>query len=284
MLPITTCTVCKRFTKLFQYSIESIVDMVDEILIFDDSSDTDLDETDFTKFVNVSIIRGVDLGNDLGKKKQYLSELAKNQIVMRWDDDFILYNTDLLQRIYVMFQEQALDFVITYNYNMSYTLDHVKTKQPYCTEIYIYKKGVVTFTRYKEYPDYPALCKPRDELSSNTIDECLFLHMSNFKSYEYLLYRSFMCEFCNQTDFSTYYEWLFFKENQRICHIQNEMDDFKRIKNNYIRSRTYPINSIQLLEPPLCMNNLDPLLVTYIRDKFKIIKTSEITFRYDITL
>ena len=76
MLPITSCTVCRRFTQLFQYSIESIVNIIDEILILDDSCEEDVDYTNFAKYSNIKIIKSDEFGNDLGKKKQYLANIS----------------------------------------------------------------------------------------------------------------------------------------------------------------------------------------------------------------
>ena len=283
MLPITTCTVCRQFTRLFQYSIESIVDVIDEILIFDDSSIDDVNTTDFTKYSNVKIIKKA-FGNDLGKKKQYLTNLAKHEIIMRWDDDFILYNKELMRNICNIMQEQTLDFVITYNYNISFTLDYVNASQPYCDEIYIYRKGVVTFQHEKNFPDYPVLYKHHSDLLSKSIDECLFLHMSNFKSYESLLYRNFMCAFCSQSKFSNYYEWLFYNEYKRSPATNCELMQFKLININYIKNRVYPLNSIKLLQPSLKLDILNPQLITFIRDHFKIVLTNDSNFTYEITL
>ena len=89
MLPITSCTVCRRFTQLFQYSIESIVNIIDEILILDDSCEEDVDYTNFAKYSNIKIIKSDEFGNDLGKKKQYLANISKHEIVMRWDDEIV---------------------------------------------------------------------------------------------------------------------------------------------------------------------------------------------------
>ena len=68
MLPITTCTVCRQFTRLFQYSIESIVDVIDEILIFDDSSIDDVNTTDFTKYSKNDSVKGVRVEEKSGKR------------------------------------------------------------------------------------------------------------------------------------------------------------------------------------------------------------------------
>jgi hypothetical protein len=95
MLPITTCTVTMNNGKLLKYSIESIVNYVSEIFIFDDSTnefDRNIYLNELDKYENVTIFRTKHYGKDLGKKKQFLVDKASNDIVMRWDDDFILYN------------------------------------------------------------------------------------------------------------------------------------------------------------------------------------------------
>lgn len=284
MLPITSCTVCRRFTQLFQYSIESIVNIIDEILILDDSCEEDVDYTNFAKYSNIKIIKSDEFGNDLGKKKQYLANISKHEIVMRWDDDFILYNADLMRTICDIMREQTLDFVITQNYNISFSLDYVNASQPYCDEIYIYRKGVLEFQHKKGFPDYPLLHKNHNDLLSKSIDECLFLHMSNFKSYESILYRSFMCAFCSQTKYLNYYEWLFYERNKRNPSSEDELLQFKSINIDYIKKRTYPLTSVKLIQPPLNFEILNPCLVSFIRDNFKIIFTNDANFTYEVNL
>jgi len=284
MLPITSCTVCRRFTQLFQYSIESIANIIDEILILDDSCEEDVDYTIFAKYSNIKIIKSDEFGNDLGKKKQYLVNISKHEIVMRWDDDFILYNAELMKNICDIMREQTLDFVITQNYNISFSLDYVNASQPYCDEIYIYRKSVLEFQHKKGFPDYPLLHKNHNDLLSKSIDECLFLHMSNFKSYESILYRNFMCAFCSQTKYLNYYEWLFYERNKRNPSSEDELLQFKSINIDYIKKRTYPLTSVKLIQPPLNFEILNPSLVSFIRDNFKIIFTNDANFTYEVNL
>ena len=203
---------------------------------------------------------------------------------MRWDDDFILYSTKLMKNICDIMREQTLDFVITQNYNISYSLDYINASQPYCDEIYIYRKGVITFQEKKGFPDYPQLYKHHNDLLSKSINDCLFLHMSNFKSYEYILYRSFMCAFCSQNKYSNYYEWLFNERKKRNPFTEHELLEFKSINIDYIKNRIYPLTSIKLIHPHLKIELLNPQFVTFIRDNFKIVLINDTNFRYDVTL
>ena len=143
MYNITTCTVTINNGKLLKYSIESIVNYISEIFIFDDSTNDFnrnpyLDELD--KYENVKIFRTTQFGKDLGKKKQYLVDNASNDIVMRWDDDFILYNTHLLEYIYKELSISNLDTIVTKNLNVAFTFNYLRNEHPVCGEIYLYKK------------------------------------------------------------------------------------------------------------------------------------------------
>ena len=98
MLNITSCTVTDDPNNLLYYSILSIVNIVDEILIYDDAKYY-FDYSIFDKYENVKILTNKSLKN-LGEKKQLLVDNSKNDIVMRWDDDFILYSEDVLNDCY----------------------------------------------------------------------------------------------------------------------------------------------------------------------------------------
>ncbi len=71
-LLISAIVVTKNNGELIKYSIESIVNYIDEILIYDDSdcNDKNLYLCDLEKYNNVKIINhNHDYGTDLGKKK-----------------------------------------------------------------------------------------------------------------------------------------------------------------------------------------------------------------------
>jgi len=158
MLKITTCTVTNHFNELLLFSIKSIVNVIDEILIFDDSISQNCYK-ELLKYENIKIITNDKFGKDLGKKKQHLVDISSNDIVMRWDNDFILYDVDLLNDIYIKLQNDNIDYVLTDNYNISYSFEYENKKYPFVTECYIYKKNIIKFTNFKYFLDYPVIIK-----------------------------------------------------------------------------------------------------------------------------
>jgi hypothetical protein len=71
-LKITSCTVTNKFNDLLKFSIRSIVNIIDEILIFDDSNEDDYKNTtiydELLNYNNVRIVKNRELDKDLGKK------------------------------------------------------------------------------------------------------------------------------------------------------------------------------------------------------------------------
>ena len=230
MLPITTCTVTMNNGKLLKYSIESIVNYVSEIFIFDDSTnefDRNIYLNELDKYENVTIFRTKHYGKDLGKKKQFLVDKASNDIVMRWDDDFILYNKFLLEYIYYELSNSELDTIITQNWNIAFTFEYTSMNHKYCEEIYIYKKNSIIFGKKYGYCDFP------NKVKTNTIhlNRCLFLHMWNFKSYENMAFREYMSQYLCDDDYYNYYEYCYVNLFPNQKYNYNDIIKYKRDKN-----------------------------------------------------
>ena len=128
MLNITSCTVTNNNGLLLKYSILSIVDHIDEILIFDDSGNHEYNYVlkDLSKYKNVKIFRTDIFGKDLGKKKQFLVDNARHDIVMRWDDDFVLYDVDLLCSAYKTLQIPRFKGIVAQNYNLAFAYYYLR--------------------------------------------------------------------------------------------------------------------------------------------------------------
>ena len=148
MLNISVCTVTNNNGKLLQYSIESIVKYVDEILIFDDSS-FDNDQNIFLEYLrhyeNVIIFKTNEFGKDLGKKKQFLVNNAKHDIILRWDDDFILYDKQLLYEVYNVISDHPIDGILLDNFNIAYDINYLRKDAIYWNEICFFKKTLYCF-------------------------------------------------------------------------------------------------------------------------------------------
>ena len=229
MYNITTCTVTINNGKLLKYSIESIVNYISEIFIFDDSTNDFnrnpyLDELD--KYENVKIFRTTQFGKDLGKKKQYLVDNASNDIVMRWDDDFILYNTHLLEYIYKELSISNLDTIVTKNLNVAFTFNYLRNEHPVCGEIYLYKKPIIKFGKLYGFCDFPI----KGRVRRIDIERPLFLHFWNFKSYENMCFREYMSPYLCDPIYNNYYEYCFVHDFQNKIYNFNTIIEYKKNK------------------------------------------------------
>lgn len=284
MYNITTCTVTINNGKLLKYSIESIVNYISEIFIFDDSTNEFnrnpyLDELD--KYENVKIIRTTQFGKDLGKKKQYLVDNASNDIVMRWDDDFILYNTHLLEYIYKELSISNLDTIVTKNLNVAFTFNYLRNEHPVCGEIYLYKKPIIKFGKLYGFCDFPI----KGRVRRIDIERPLFLHFWNFKSYENMCFREYMSPYLCNPIYNNYYEYCFVNDfpnkiynfNTIIEYKKNKIYEYENYKYNYKK------DVIENNETIDC-TRMDDDFVEYIHSNYKIVdffsKNSKL-FKYE---
>lgn len=270
MFSITTCTVTINNGKILKYSIESIVNYVSEIFIFDDSTNEFdrnpyLDELD--KYDNVKIFRTNHFGKDLGKKKQYLVDNANNDIVMRWDDDFILYNIHLLEYIYKELCSSSLDTIVTKNLNVAFTFNYLRNEHPICGEIYVYKKPLIKFGKLYGFCDFPI----KGRANRIDIERPLFLHFWNFKSYENMCFREYMSQYLCDPIYENYYEYCFVNDfpnkiynfNSIIEYKKNKIYEYENFKYNYKKD-------VCENNDPINLNNLDKEFVDYIDSNYKI--------------
>jgi hypothetical protein len=270
MFSITTCTVTINNGKILKYSIESIVKYVSEIFIFDDSTNEFdrnpyLDELD--QYENVKIFRTNQFGKDLGEKKQYLVDNATNNIVMRWDDDFILYNIHLLEYIYKELSSSRLDTIVTKNLNVAFTFNYLRNEHPICGEIYLYKKPLIKFGKLYGFCDFPI----KGRVNRIDIERPLFLHFWNFKSYENMCFREYMSQYLCDPIYNNYYEYCFVNDfpnkkynfNSIIEYKKNKICEYKDFKYNYKKN-------VCENNDPINLNNLDKGFVDYIDSNYKI--------------
>ena len=294
-LKITSCTVTNKFNDLLKFSIRSIVNIIDEILIFDDSNEDDYIDTaiynELLKYNNVRIVKDRRLGKDLGKKKQHLVDIASNEIVLRWDDDFILYDITLLTDIYKLMNDENIDYVITENLNMAFTSIFVNNSKMYCNEIYIYKKHIIQFQHANGYPDYPVIIVDKNKLRAHQFNKCLFLHMSNFKSYEALLFRSGMCPFILNETYDNFYEWLYNKHTVKSVNLTpvvnnldytfNKIIEFKRKRIDYMKNIKYSCNILKSNDLLTNCSNIDANFVDYLTKTYSIAKLNDTSFKFN---
>lgn len=284
LLPITTCTVTKNNGKLLFYSIQSIVNHISEILIFDDTTNEYdrnpcLDE--LVKYENVKIFNTKEFGKDLGKKKQYLVDNAVNDIVMRWDDDFILYNLNLLTYIYKELTTSELDTIVTLNPNFAFTLDYVRPVHNFCGEIYLYKKHIIKFGKLYGFCDFPI----KRTVNRIDIDRMLFLHFWNFKSYENMYFREYMSQYLCDETYNSYDEFCYVNEFPSKKYDFNIIIEYKKQKIKEYQTMQYNFNKdVNEFKKQFDLSILDNQFVDYIQNNYKIndvfSKNSKL-FRYE---
>ena len=294
-LKITSCTVTNKFNDLLKFSIRSIVNIIDEILIFDDSNEDDYIDTtiynELLNYNNVRIVKYRGFGKDLGKKKQHLVDIALNEIVLRWDDDFILYDITLLTDIYKLMNDENIDYVITENLNMAFTSIFVNNSKMYCNEIYIYKKHIIQFQHANGYPDYPVIIVDKNKLRARQFKKSLFLHMSNFKSHEAHLFRSGMCPFLLNEIHDDYYEWLYNKHTVKSVNLTtvinspdytfNTIIAFKRRKLNNIVNLKQSCDILKSTELLINYENIDVDFIEYLNKTYSITMLNNNSFKFN---
>jgi pyruvyltransferase len=292
-LKITAICVTKNNGELLKYSILSIVNYIDEILIYDDSLYNDnfhlIDLQN--QYKNITVVRK-EFDNDLGIKKQYLNENARNDIILRWDNDFILYDYNVLYRIYILLKENKIDGAYNLsNLNIKFAIDKLDYAM-YCKELYIFRKGIVKFGRYEKYPDYPILLNKLSTLK-NCNKEILFLHMSNFKSYEEIYQRIKMCEFIT-SNYDNYYRYMYNLEHNKDTNNYFDIINYKKkqldIRDNMIYKyhdnwdtqwdMYEEISKIKDSDLNFDISKLDKYFLNYIETNFKHIKINENPLQY----
>ena len=292
---ITAICVTLNNGDLITHSILSIVNYIDEILIFDDSKYQDnvyliyLEKT----YDNIKIVRK-NFGTDLGKKKQYLNEIASNDIILRWDNDFILYDYTILTKIYKLFEENIIDGAQSLsNLNFKFTLDKLDNSM-FCKELYIFRKGFVKFDKYEHYSAYPIVINDKMRNRSFTKD-ILFLHMSNFKSYENIYFRIKMNPFM-KSNYDNYYEYMFDQEYSKKPNYF-ELIDFKKKQLEHRRKYIYeyhnnwdiqwdmyePIVKLKEFDLEFDLSKLDKNFIDYIQYNFKHTRINENPIQYNFT-
>lgn len=277
MLKITSCTVTNDPNNLLYYSILSIVNIIDEILIYDDSSYY-FDYSIFDKYENVKILTNKSLKN-LGEKKQFLSDYSKNTVVMRWDDDFILYDEDVLNYCYNKILNNNVDCIVTHNFNIVFSTDYLHKLHPYCKEVYIYKKNVFKFQKCNGYPDYPCYTIKNPIICH--YKKCLFLHFSNFKSCEKLSCRPSMCKFELQDTYKNYFEWMTSRKGK---YTFENVIDFKKKSLLQIENTYHSLDNLNKTSD-INLNNLTPEFKNYMLKKYNttILNNNKINFITHLT-
>ena len=285
MLNISVCTVTNNNGKLLQYSIESIVKYIDEILIFDDSS-FDNDQNIFLEYLrhyeNVIIFKTNEFGKDLGKKKQFLVNNAKHDIILRWDDDFILYDKQLLYEVYNVISDHPIDGILLDNFNIAYDINYLRKDAIYWNEICFFKKHYIVFDNKNGYLDYP--CKTTKKLRLIHYKKPLFFHFWNFKCYEKRLIRGKLMDYL-RSKIPSYFEWNYLLQNSNTNYNFNDIISYK--KNELGRVKYLEIDENQWIVPDKQHKRIitkfkqqNKLLCDFLKDEYKLQSTNDNKFNF----
>ena len=251
MLDITSCTVTNNNGLLLKYSILSIVHHIKEIFIFDDSSSHEYNYilNELSKYKNVKIFKTDIFGKDLGKKKQFLVDNATNEIVMRWDDDFVLYDVNLLYEAFEVLKIPRFKGIVSYNYNFAFISGYLRVDRPYANnEVYIYKKPLITFGKQNNYIDFPIKNEPNAKLKY--YDKPIFIHFWNFKSCDKMFFRGYMTPYLIDKISNSYLEWYFknINENKNIDYNFNTLIKFKKEQIHEIKKVEYNLIDLKKIQ------------------------------------
>lgn len=231
---ISANIVCKNERYWIEPSILSIVNLVDEIIyVDDDSTDGTLDTVlELAKtYDNIKIFTKEDHGlNKLGDLKNFAKDKSKNELVIRWDADFIAY--DSIEKLF----EFAIDNISKYDGyvlegpNLHGDLNHSPTDdEEFGPEVYLFKKNLMKFKPTDRYNDYPFFdkstryCRPETTSLSKRF---FWIHTNTLKSLTRLAYRKKMSEFNNSGKETSYWKYV----NPMMTEEESFEHEIKKVK------------------------------------------------------
>ena len=247
MYKISANIVCKNERYWIKESILSIVHLVDEVIFIDDNSIDGSLEIVKELSIKYPKIKIHESSSHKQKKlcdlKNYAMLMSKNEMILRWDADFIAYN-------YIY---EILKFSLKNNYdayvfkapNLHGDIFHyLKNKEYFGPEVCLYKKSKMRFEQTERYNDYPVFdkdtkyCYPQNTILNK---DYFFIHMNKLKSIEKLAYRKRMTEYqMTSKNNETYWEWLGKKHN--ISHDQIKKSELKKVKETYYNLCKFDFN------------------------------------------
>lgn len=216
MYNISANIICKNEKYWIRESIESIVELVDDIIYVDDqSTDGSLDIVKelCLKYKNIKIFEYQSHNlTELGDLKNFAISKSKNEFVLRWDADFIAYDDISNLFEYCIKNEEKFDGYILNGPNLSGDIYHQPiNKDFFGPECYLFKKNKGKFIKNEKYSDYPHFepstnfCYPQNtELKKSFY----FIHLNTLKSVERITFRKRMSEYQISGDSIGYWNWL----------------------------------------------------------------------------
>lgn len=246
MYKISANIICNNEKYWIKESILSIVNIVDDIIYIDDrSTDGSLEIVEGLSniYKNIKIFKYKDHGlKKLGELKNFALLNSKNELVIRWDADFIAYNdiTELFR--FSLSNIDKYDAYILKGPNLQGDIYHSPiNNESFGPEVYLFKKSKMTFKETNRYSDYPVLsgkinyCYPNKTILSK---DFFFIHMNRLKSLKKIAYRKRMSEYQISNYNGSYWTWLSNKTNESET-ITNEIN---RVKNEEMELIDFDFN------------------------------------------
>lgn len=225
---ISANIVCKNEKFWLKESILSIVNIVDEIIYVDDNStdgSLEIAKNLSGEYNNIKIFEYKDHNlSKLGDLKNFAKENSKNDLVIRWDADFIAYEDINILFEFSINNFEKYDAYILSGPNLEGDIFHAPVnKESFGPECYLFKKDKMKFMKNENYNDYPIFekntkyCYTQNTLKKNFF----FIHMNKLKPLEKLAYRTNMCNYHNSDTKLDYWSWLESSKEREIEIIKN---------------------------------------------------------------
>ena len=216
MFKISANIICNNEKYWIRDSIESIVNIVDEIIYVDDqSSDGSLEIVKelSKKHKNIKIFdyKKHNLTN-LGDLKNFALSKSTNEFVIRWDADFIAYDDISNLFDFCLKNKKNYDAYVLTGPNLSGDIYHQPIdKDFFGPECYLFKKSKAMFIKTEKYSDYPyfdpdtIFCYPQNTVLGKSF---YFIHTNTLKSLERITFRKRMSEYHLVGENKGYWNWL----------------------------------------------------------------------------
>lgn len=240
---ISANIVCKDERYWIEPSIRSIVELVDEIIYVDDNSIDGTLEIVLRlakEYDNIRIFSKQDHGlTGLGDMKNFARKNSKNDLVLRWDADFIAYDSISSLFKFAVDNFHKWDAFITDGPNLEGDIEHSPiNKETFGPECYLFKRDCMEFKETERYNDYPTFekgtrhCYP----DKNGLKQSFFfIHMNTLKSLKKLAYRKNMSPFQNQGKGVSYWKFV----NPEMTDAQSISKEIEKVKNQPIQVKPF---------------------------------------------
>lgn len=240
---ISANIVCKDEKYWIEPSILSIVELVDEIIYVDDES------TDGTldivlqlakKYANIKIFTKENHKiTGLGNLKNFAKNQSKNELVLRWDADFIAYDEISNLFKFATHNFNKYDAYVLNGPNLEGNIYHAPlNSETFGPECYLFKKDMMSFNATLKYNDYPVFaqgtkyCYPQ----TTSLDRSFFfIHTNKLKSLTKLAYRKRMSEFQNAKCEISYWEYV----NPHMIKEESFNHEIKKVKKTAINIKEF---------------------------------------------